>query len=55
MAEMVIVNGVRYKPAEAKRLGLVPDPDPVKAPAPSRRPANKARKQPEPVETESRP
>lgn len=50
MTEMVIVNGIRYKPSEAKRLGLVPDAGTKQAPK-KRQPANKARKAPEPVES----
>lgn len=54
MTEMVVINGVRYKPADAKKVGGRPDPGEhtEKKPA-KRRPANKARKPPEPVTTEN--
>lgn len=41
MSEMITVDGVRYRPEDAERLGLVPDSGPdTKA----RKPRNKARK-----------
>ncbi|MGK4186772.1 hypothetical protein AB0X98_01110 [Rothia koreensis] len=54
MTEMVVINGVRYKPADAKKVGGRPAPDEHTGKKPvKRRPANKARKPPEPVTTEN--
>lgn len=55
MTEMVVINGIRYKPVDAAKVGGRPDPEEhtEQKPARKRRPANKARKPPEPVETET--
>lgn len=54
MTEMVVINGVRYKPADATKVGGRPDPGEHTEKKPAKRhPTNKARKPPEPVTTEN--